>query len=128
MHIIPKTIVATMSPSDVDGTPAAGRHELEFRIAERAHLGQVEPLELDLGAHPLSHEVLDDRIEDVREREDHADERADTDQLRDELPGVAVEESGDRAVDAVPAAAVIASPVGEEADAQHAPEAARPVD
>src|SRR5437762_9592694 len=115
-----------VSASDLDGPAKAGCHELELGIAERAHLGQVEPLELHVGAHALADEDVDDDVEHVREREGHADQRAHADELRQELPRVAVEEARDGAVDAVPAAAVVARPVGEEAHAEDAPEAASP--
>src|SRR5438046_2354255 len=97
-----------VSPSDLDGPTQARRHELELRIAERAHLGQVEPLEFDVGADALPDEDVDQGVEDVGEGEDHPYQRTDADQLGHELAGIAVEEPGDRAVDAVPAPAVVA--------------------
>src|SRR5437879_10848182 len=46
------------SPSDLDGPAEPRRHELELGVAERAHLGQVEPLELDVHAHALADEEV----------------------------------------------------------------------
>src|SRR5437899_9297667 len=46
------------SPSDLDGPAEPGRHELELGVAERAHLGQVEPLELAVDAPALTDEEL----------------------------------------------------------------------
>src|SRR2546427_3067061 len=57
------------SPSDLDGPAEPGRHELELGVAERAHLGQVEPLELDVDAHALADEEVDEGVEDVGEGE-----------------------------------------------------------
>src|SRR5216110_1135595 len=80
------------SPSDLDGPAEPGRHELELGVAERAHLGQVEPLELDVDAHALADEEVDEGVEDVGEGEDHPHQRAHADQLGHELARVAVEE------------------------------------
>src|SRR5947199_174741 len=73
------------SPSDLDGPAEPGRHELELGVPERAHLGQVEPLELDVDAHALADEEVDEGVEDVGEGEDHPHQRAHADQLGHEL-------------------------------------------
>src|SRR5262245_20211882 len=116
-----------MSPSDLDRPAEAGGHELELGVAERAHLGQIEPLELGLGAHPLTDEDIDQPVEQVRDGEDDTDEGAAADQLSHELSGVAVEEPGDGAIHPVPAAAVVARPIGEEPEGEDTPEPARAV-
>src|SRR5438552_9236193 len=115
------------SPPYLDGPAEPRGHELELGVAERAHLGQVEPLELDVDAHALADEEVDEGVEDVGEGEDHPHQRAHADQLGHELARVTVEEPRDRAVHSVPAPAVVAGAVREEADAQHAPQAAGPV-
>src|SRR5712691_1320229 len=109
------------------GTSSTGQDELELRIANRPHLGQVEPFEFFFRAHSLAHEEMHQGVKGVRDREDHPHERGATDELGHELSRIAVEEPGDRAIHAVPASTVVAGPVSEEADREHTPEAARPV-
>src|SRR5207249_3106623 len=78
-------------------------------------------------ANALADEEVDEGVEDVGEGEDHPHQRAHADQLGHELARVAVEKPRDRAVHPVPAPAVVAGAVREEADAEHAPEATGPV-
>src|SRR3989441_12384350 len=69
------------SPSDLDGPAEPRRHELELGVAERAHLGQVEPLELHVRADALADEDVDEPVADVCNGEDDPHQRAAADQL-----------------------------------------------
>src|SRR5207244_10132440 len=81
------------SPPDVDGMAGPGRHQLELGVAERAHLGQVEPLELRVRADALTDEDVDEPVQNVGQREDDAHQRTHADQLGDELARIAVEQT-----------------------------------
>src|SRR5262245_29880912 len=96
------------SPPDVHGMTRSSGHELELGVAQRAHLGQVKPLELGLSTDPLPHKDVDEPVAEVCDGEDDAHQRAASDQLGHELPRIAVEQAGHRAIDPVPASAVVA--------------------
>src|SRR5262245_36447387 len=76
------------SPSYVHRTPETRGDELELRIAKRAHLRQVETLELRLGADPLADEDVHEPVEDIGDREDDPDQGTAADELRHELARV----------------------------------------
>src|SRR5689334_4495641 len=89
--------------------------QLEFGIAELTHLGQVETFQFDLRRDSVTHDQIDDPEDYKTEGEDEANQRHDAEELRHQLAHVAVEQTGDRTIHAVPGAAVIALAVGEEA-------------
>src|SRR4029079_5430329 len=99
----------------------------EFRIAERAHLGNVETLELGLRGHAVAPDCFDDHVQSEAEREHEANERRHTDQLCDQLSRVSVEEAGDRAWHAVPRARVAALAVSKQPNRDDAPQTIRAV-
>src|SRR5581483_2556989 len=96
----------------VSGHGVGFQHELG--IPEGAHLRDVEPFELHLRGYAVAPERLDEHVEHETEAEDEADERRDANQLRDELPRIAVEQTGDRPRHAVPGAGVVALAVGKQ--------------
>jgi hypothetical protein len=66
---------------------------------------------------------FESRVEDEAERKTEADQTRDANELRDELPGVAVKKASDRTGYAVPGAGVVALPIGKWADGDDAPDA-----
>jgi hypothetical protein len=49
-----------------------GADKLEFRVAERAHFGNVEALQLGRRAHALAHKDVDGPVEHIRQCENDA--------------------------------------------------------
>src|SRR5690348_4966190 len=77
---------------------SAFRLQLEFRIADNAHLRQVQTFELRSRSDALSDEPVDQQVEHKAQRKHEPDERNDSDELRHQLPAVvAIEDSCDRA-------------------------------
>src|SRR5262245_32642284 len=76
--------------------------EHELRIAERAHFRNVEPRQLRLRGHALTPHGVDNHVDRETEREDEPDERGHANQLRHQLPGIAIKEPGDRSTDRAP--------------------------
>src|SRR6266566_3311978 len=70
---------------------------------------------------------LECQVDEQTERENDADQRGDAHELCNKLGRIAVEQARDAAIHAVPAPAVIARAVREEAYRQHAPQAVRAV-
>src|SRR3989441_5582341 len=102
------------------------RRPMHLRVAVGAHLGYVEPFQLDLGADAHAEGEVVDLEEGPRRAEDEAEVDERTDDLGDELAWVAVEDPLHRARHPVEAVAIGA--VGEDSEAQHPPGAAGPMD
>ena len=110
--------VITQSPGRPAKRPASRRHghvhrrdrirpEHELGIAERAHFGDVQSGQFVLRGDTLANHVVDDVVRRVGQPKDESHQRAHANQLRDKLARVAVEQSTNRAVDTIPAAAVV---------------------
>src|SRR5258708_21142047 len=69
----------------LDRATQACRHELEFRVTKRTHLGQVEALEFTLSADALADQDVDKPVEEVRKRKDDTDHSSAADQLSYQL-------------------------------------------
>src|SRR5919108_5984700 len=104
------------------------RLEDEFRIAECTHFRNIQALKLGLRGHAISHDRFDGQSEYEAEREHETDQRRNADELRDQLSGIAIEQSGHRSVHAIPRTRVVAPAVGEEADRNDAPQSVGTVD
>src|SRR5947209_842765 len=100
------------------------RPYFEFGIAESAHFWQIQTLQLRLGADALANNKIDEEAGHETEAEHKSDERCHTDQLSDELPGIAVEQASDVPVHTVPGASVIALAIGKQANRDDAPKSA----
>src|SRR5882724_7004041 len=103
----------------------ARRHGLRFqnelRIAESAHLRDVQTCEFVLRANPLANYQVNHKVHRIGKTENPAQQCADADQLRDQLAGVSVEQTADRAANAVPAAAIVGSAIREQPDRNDTP-------
>src|SRR5712664_62756 len=97
------------------------RPEDELGIAELPHLRNVETVQLGLRRHPMSDDVFEHHVDGKAQREYDTEQRGDAYQLRGELPGISVEQTGHGTWNAVPATTIVAGPVGEEAHCQDAP-------
>src|SRR5208337_1192076 len=97
--------------------------QFEFRIGHRAHLGKVQAFQLGLGGSALTDKEIDDERKDEAQGEHETKQSGHTDQLGHKLAGVAIEETGHGAVDAVPRAAVVAFAVGKESQRNDTPNA-----
>src|SRR6266699_4903806 len=75
----------------------------------------------------MTDKELECQVDEQTERENDADQRGDAHELCNKLGRIAVEQARDAAIHAVPAPAVIARAVREEAYRQHAPQAVRAV-
>src|SRR6267143_3331614 len=71
------------------------RSKDELRITKLAHLRNIETRQLRLHGNSLSHEELEDEVDDEAEGKDKAHQRGDANQLRGKLAGIAVKQAGD---------------------------------
>src|SRR5271165_6146451 len=104
------------------------RLQLEFRIGDRTHFGQVQAFQFGFRGNALTDEPIHQEIEYKTEREYKAHEGRNSYELCHQLAAiVTVEEPCDGAVDTVPRAAIVALAVREQPNGNYAPDAASAV-
>src|SRR4051812_38761054 len=75
----------------------------------------------------MAHEEFERQVDNHADRKHHANQRRNSNELSNQLAGIAVKKPGNRPSDAVPASAVIACTVREQSDRDHSPQSIRAV-
>ena len=89
-----------------------------------SHLRKIEAGNFGFDGNALSKDDVENPVQHKAEGEDEADQRRDANDLRHQLAGISIEQSGYGAGNAVPGAAIVAGAVGKQTDGEHAPQAA----
>src|SRR5437879_6338757 len=76
----------------------------------------------------MSDEEFEHEIQQETECEDEAQQCRNTHKLCSELAGIAIEQAGDRARDAVPTSAIVTGAVGKQSNRKYAPQTIGAVD